>query len=156
MAKQGRKEKTKTTPTRVTAKKIDRYSGRQPRKNVSMNMPEETQEQRTTRHEIQGILFGAVGILSGYQFIRRVKRFGTSGWKKSAWLPLVCGIALLAFLGAGDYTDIMAHFFGFVSGLLLGTGYAAFIRRPPASVFQYTSIIIAFSVLALSWIQGAG
>ena len=61
MAKQGRKEKIKTTPTRVTAKKIDRRTGSQSRKNVSINVPEETQEQRTTRHEIQGILFGAIG-----------------------------------------------------------------------------------------------
>lgn len=98
-------------------------------------------------------VFGAVGILSGYQFVNRSKK---PGWKKSAWLPLACGLALLAFLGAGEYSDIMAHLFGFASGICLGAGYAAFITRPLASVFQYICIIILFGVLTLSWIKGLG
>jgi len=101
-------------------------------------------------------VFGAVGILSGYQFMNRAKRSGQSGWRKSAWLPIACGLALLAFLGAGEYTDIMAHLFGFMSGLLLGVGYAAIIRRPLSSVFQYISVSIVLGVLTLSWIQGLG
>jgi len=101
-------------------------------------------------------VFGAVGILSGYQFTNRAKQSGQSGWKKSAWLPLACGLALLAFLGAGEYTDIMAHLFGFASGLLLGVGYSLFILRPLSSVFQYTSIMIVFGVLVFSWAQGLG
>jgi membrane associated rhomboid family serine protease len=98
-------------------------------------------------------VFGAVGILSGYQFMKRSKQ---PEWKKSAWLPLACGLALLAFLGAGEYTDIMAHLFGFASGLFLGLGYAAFIIRPLTSVFQYIFIMIMLGVLTLSWIQGVG
>jgi len=98
-------------------------------------------------------VFGAVGILSGYQFMNRSKQ---SGWKKSAWLPLACGLALLAFLGAGEYTDIMAHLFGFAAGLSIGIGYAVIISRPLASVYQYICIMITLGTLTFSWIQALG
>ncbi|MBW1894142.1 MAG: rhomboid family intramembrane serine protease [Deltaproteobacteria bacterium] len=98
-------------------------------------------------------VFGAVGILSGYQFMNRSKQ---SDWKKSAWLPLACGLALLAFLGAGEYTDIMAHLFGFSAGLAIGIGYSVIIDRPLASIYQYICIMITLGTLTFSWMQAVG
>ncbi len=66
-------------------------------------------------------VFGAIGILSGYQFFRRRKN---AFHKTAAWLPLACGLALLGFLGTGDHVDLAAHLFGFLVGILAGIGYA--------------------------------
>lgn len=98
-------------------------------------------------------VFGAVGILSGYQFMNRSKHLG---WRKSAWLPIAGGIALLAALGAGEYTDIMAHLFGFASGLVLGMGYSVIVAHPAAAGYQYLCIVIAIGTLIDSWIKGSG
>ena len=61
-------------------------------------------------------VFAAVGIFTGLQFFR-------TGWQswKSLILPLGAGAGLLAFLGSeGVRTDLGAHFFGFLSGLVSG------------------------------------
>jgi len=55
-------------------------------------------------------VFGALGLLSAYQFLKKVKMPGS---RFQIWLPLGAGLALLAFLGASAHTDIMAHLFGF-------------------------------------------
>jgi len=73
-------------------------------------------------------VFGALGFLAAYQFLRKVKQGRQERVK--AWLPLAGGLALLAILGSGAGSDIMAHLFGFVSGSLLGAGYTVFWRRP--------------------------
>lgn len=58
-------------------------------------------------------VFGAVGILSGFQV-----RIGSS---HGLLAPLGAGLALLALLGSsGERTDLGAHLWGFAVGVLLG------------------------------------
>lgn len=61
-------------------------------------------------------IFGTIGILSGYQAVRK-----RTAAIKDILLPLAAGAMLLAFLGAGGpRTDLGAHFFGLLAGAVLG------------------------------------
>jgi len=96
-------------------------------------------------------IFGAVGLLAGYQFLKLYK---ISGKRVRAWLPLGGGIALLGFLGSGEHSDLTAHLFGFVSGIVLGILYAyKKPHRPDRSVQRYCIIILS-GILALAWLSG--
>jgi len=69
-------------------------------------------------------IFGTIGVLSAYQAVSK----RTSGIKEIL-LPLGAGAALLAFLGVGGpKTDLGAHFFGLLSGAVIG---ALLIFLPP-------------------------
>jgi membrane associated rhomboid family serine protease len=61
-------------------------------------------------------IFGTIGILSGYQAASK-----RSAALKEILLPLAAGAGLLAFLGTGGArTDLGAHFFGLLTGAVLG------------------------------------
>jgi rhomboid protease GluP len=61
-------------------------------------------------------IFGALGIIIALQTLTAQRL----SFKDRA-VPVGAGIALLGFLGTyGEHTDIGAHFFGFMSGLILG------------------------------------
>lgn len=70
-------------------------------------------------------VFGAVGILAGVNLVRR--RFQ----RQRRWmLPAAAALALLALLGTeGKNTDLGAHLYGFLSGLLLGLSAEYFIGK---------------------------
>ncbi|MFH0724780.1 MAG: rhomboid family intramembrane serine protease [Pseudomonadota bacterium] len=96
-------------------------------------------------------IFGAIGILTA---IRLRQKTGGAGWKKRAWLPLAAGLALLAALGTeGEHTDIMAHLFGLLSGLIIGAAHALFIWRPPPKTYQHGCWLVAAGILAWAWLQ---
>ncbi|MGA7828867.1 MAG: rhomboid family intramembrane serine protease [Geobacteraceae bacterium] len=62
------------------------------------------------------LVFGAVGILAAFQVVR-----GNGRFRKAWFLPVAGALALLAMLGTeGKNTDIGAHLFGFVFGVLFG------------------------------------
>jgi len=62
-------------------------------------------------------IFGGLGALVAVRAVTH----GKKGLMKEALRAVAAGIALLAMLGSGqDHVDIGAHFFGFVSGLLVG------------------------------------
>jgi len=71
-------------------------------------------------------VFAAVGILAAMNCWRR-------GQFKGVLLSLGAGSSLLAMLGtSGERVDLGAHLWGFVTGLLAGTGFGVWIwsRRP--------------------------
>ena len=95
-------------------------------------------------------IFGAIGILSGYQ--AAVRR---SASLKEILLPLAAGAGLLAFLGAGGpKTDLGAHFFGLLSGAALGS---LLIFLPPQSTLinktglQVSLFITSLVIVGLCW-----
>ena len=98
-------------------------------------------------------VFGALGLLVG-DALWRLLRFkaGRSWW---AWvLPLGAGVALLAFLGAGEgkrNVDVLAHLWGFALGLPLGMGVSILRPAPNHRILQYGCGMVALSVLALAW-----
>lgn len=97
-------------------------------------------------------VFGAIGLLSAFQFWHKYR---LPGHRIKAWLPLAGGLALLALLGtSGEHTDIMAHLFGLLAGLLLGTPYILFIHRPLPDRYQKIAWVITGGILILAWFQG--
>lgn len=94
-------------------------------------------------------VFGALGILSGHQF---VKKLYLSGQKIKALLPLGGGMALLALLGSAAHSDITAHMFGFLCGIGMGICWAFRIKQIPPEKYQIISACILVLILMLSWI----
>lgn len=71
------------------------------------------------------LVFGAVGILAALQVVRGKGRLGRSWFR-----PVAGALALLAMLGtSGENTDIGAHLFGFVFGILFGLIGAMLVER---------------------------
>jgi len=98
-------------------------------------------------------VFGAIGFLAAYQFL---KRFNLPGGRIKAWLPLGGGLALLGILGTGQYVDVLAHLFGFGSGILLGLTYGLFIKRPASVLWQVVCFMMAAGALLVSWMAAVG
>ncbi len=96
-------------------------------------------------------VFGAVGILSALQLVRKIRR---SGQRFKAFLPLAAGLALLAMLGASENADLTAHLFGFFSGLLLGALYGLQVRRAPGAKVQAGALLATAAVLVAAWLRG--
>lgn len=96
-------------------------------------------------------IFGAIGILAGHQFL---ERFRQPGQRMKAWLPLAGGIALLGFLGSGAHTDLTAHLFGFLSGLVLATIKGVFFKHPLPGIGQNFFMVLFVGVLVAAWITG--
>jgi len=94
-------------------------------------------------------VFGALGILAGYQFIQKYR---IPGKKIRAWLPLIGGLALLSFLGSTENSDITAHLFGFAAGLALGILYTLSFKTRPVSKYQTLGYILTMAFVAMSWI----
>jgi len=95
-------------------------------------------------------IFGAIGILSAYQFARK---FGRPGERFKTFLPLCGGLALLGILGSGEHSDLMAHLFGFVSGIAAGLVYCFFIKRPVSSSCQTAFLLVSGFIIAAAWIR---
>jgi rhomboid protease GluP len=93
-------------------------------------------------------VFGAIGILATLQCIKKIRQPG-NGFR--ALLPLGGGLALLAMLGSGPHTDIMAHLFGLLSGGAFGLCYGIRVKRPPASRYQLLFLILTISLLIGAW-----
>jgi membrane associated rhomboid family serine protease len=95
-------------------------------------------------------VFGALGLLSSYQFLKKIQ---TPDTRFQALLPLGAGLALLAFLGSSSHTDIMAHLFGFLSGVLMGLVYYGVVRRPFGRRVQAGALAGVIIVLGLAWLR---
>jgi rhomboid protease GluP len=96
-------------------------------------------------------VFGAIGILATLQFIKKIRQPG-NGFR--ALLPLGGGLALLAMLGSGSHTDLMAHLFGFLSGGAIGVFYGIWIKRPLSNRYQLLFLVLTFGILSWAWVAG--
>jgi membrane associated rhomboid family serine protease len=93
-------------------------------------------------------VFATLGLLAAYSWRRRASRADRWAYR---WAPLVAGVALLAFTGAGgERTDVLAHLTGFVMGAVAGVLLAA-NRRPVAGWVQSVLGAAAMVVIAASW-----
>ena len=104
-----------------------------------------------TRHVSIGAstaVFGALGIVVAHQVFNKIKH---RRQRIKAWLPLAGGLALLAILGSGAGSDIMAHLFGFLFGILLGFGYV-FMGRRPKRTWQFAVFGLFLVVVVGSWV----
>jgi len=89
-------------------------------------------------------VFGALGILSAWQFMRQARQ---PGGRFKALLPLGAGLALLGFMGSSVHTDILAHLFGFLSGITIGGLYGATVKTIPDMKVQAGALTIAVVIL---------
>lgn len=97
-------------------------------------------------------IFGAIGMLCGIQGLTAIRT--GKGWKQVG-LVAGAGVALLAFLGTGIRSDIGAHLFGWLAGVLLGGIHGVFFYSPLEKEWQITAAAIAMVTLVAAWIRGA-
>ncbi len=95
-------------------------------------------------------VFGAIGIVTGHLFSIKWQQFGH---RLKTWLPLGSGLALLAVLGASIETDVTAHFFGYVSGCLIGMVFTFTRKTSPGRKAQYTSLLAAIALVTASFLS---
>jgi membrane associated rhomboid family serine protease len=87
-------------------------------------------------------IFGGIGALVGLSIVRRRRR---------AWVPLAAGLALLGLLGTSERADLLAHFFGFVTGVAGGlvTAPLPTLRSRPA---QFALALLALAAVGGCWL----
>jgi rhomboid protease GluP len=93
-------------------------------------------------------VFGAVGILGALQFTKRA-RFGPAG--RRAWIPLAAALGLLAMLGTGRESDVLAHLFGFLAGIVLGSGAGRSLAHLPSPALQMALALGAVAAVMVCW-----
>jgi membrane associated rhomboid family serine protease len=84
-------------------------------------------------------VFGALGTLSALQVPER-----------RAWLTLGAGLALLGLLGTGQRADLLAHLFGFASGVVAGLAMRR-ARPPRRRLVQPALALASLAPVALAW-----
>ena len=93
-------------------------------------------------------VFATLGLLAAYAWWRR--RDAGDRWAYR-WAPLVAGVILLGFTGAGgERTDVLAHLTGFAMGAVAGVAHAA-LPVPRGRVAQVIAALAALLVLAGAW-----
>ena len=105
---------------------------------------------KTGHHSIGAstAVFGAVGIAAAHQLITKWRN---TGQHFQAWIPLGGGLALLGLMGSGTNTDLTAHFFGFMAGVLLGLTFTATRKSPPKKSVQYSCLLIVAVLVSASF-----
>jgi membrane associated rhomboid family serine protease len=94
--------------------------------------------------------FGALGVLGGLQFMRRF-RVDTVGRMRRALLGVAAALGLLAMLGMGERSDVVAHATGLGFGMLFGLALERFAKRPVRMVGQAVAMLLTIAILAGSW-----
>ena len=92
-------------------------------------------------------VFATLGLLAAYSWRRRDQE---DRWAYR-WAPLVAGVILLGFTGAGgERTDVMAHLTGFAMGVLAGVAHARW-RVPRGRLAQGVAGLSALLALVCAW-----
>ena len=93
-------------------------------------------------------VFAALGLLTAWCWRRG---FPPGASRRERFAPVVAGIGLLAFTGAGGVgTDVGAHLTGFVTGFVGGLSLARF-GTPRSRAAQLGCGIAALAAVALAW-----
>lgn len=97
-------------------------------------------------------VMGAFGILAAAQFVFNRARIPTRKTIKM-WAPLMAGTALLGMFGSSPDSDLLAHAFGFLAGVLLGLVAAYPLRYRQTALPLWMQVV--FGVTALGIVVGA-
>lgn len=95
--------------------------------------------------------FGALGLLGGLQFVRRF-RDASVGRLRRALLGVAAALGLLAMLGMGERSDVVAHATGLGFGVLFGVGLGLFVRRPVRPLGQTLCLLATVSLISGAWL----
>jgi MYXO-CTERM domain-containing protein len=94
-------------------------------------------------------VFATLGLLAAYAWRRRRDQGDRWAYR---WAPLVAGVILLGFTGAGgERTDVLAHLTGFAMGALAGVAHAAW-RMPRGFAAQVVAGLFALTMLVGAWV----
>lgn len=94
-------------------------------------------------------VFAALGILSAYAWV--LETASNLRWAKRLG-PLIAGVMLLGFLGAGgERTDVVAHVTGFISGCAIG----ALFGKMPERIFESRTLQLAAGAFTLLTVAAA-
>lgn len=94
-------------------------------------------------------VFATLGMLAAYAW--RLRRNEGERWAYR-WAPLVAGVILLGFTGAGgERTDVLAHLTGFAMGVLAGVGHATW-RAPRGPLAQSAAGVASVLLIAAAWL----
>jgi len=93
-------------------------------------------------------IFGAVGILAGLRIVTP-GRVGST--PRKWWIVAAAALALLALLGTGPTSDLLAHLFGLLVGGALGLVAAFTIRGLPTAPVQWLLVVAAGAAVAGAW-----
>jgi rhomboid protease GluP len=98
-------------------------------------------------------VFATLGLLAAYGWRRR--RDAGDRWAYR-WAPLIAGVFLLAFTGAGgERTDVLAHLTGFATGTIAGIAHAGW-RIPRGVMVQVVATVVSLLVVAGAWVAALG
>jgi membrane associated rhomboid family serine protease len=93
-------------------------------------------------------VFATLGLLAAYAWR---KRSGGPERRAYRWAPLIAGVFLLAFTGAGgENTDVLAHLTGFVAGVVAGVLLASW-RVPRSALAQTTAGVFSLAAIGVAW-----
>ena len=94
-------------------------------------------------------VFGVIGVIAALNLVR----YRTTLHRR--WfLPIAAALGLLAFLGTGgENTDLGAHLFGFVSGLLLGLAAGYLLQRGvrPGRLAKGSAALAGSATVIAAW-----
>ncbi|MDW8251066.1 MAG: rhomboid family intramembrane serine protease [Myxococcales bacterium] len=108
-------------------------------------------------------VFGAVGVLAAVQaLLNREECLAGTQERMAFGKPLVGGVALLGLLGtSGTNTDVYAHLFGFLAGLMVGGGAGLVVRRREGPLPDWLQVglasvaaVLVLGAWALAWWVG--
>jgi membrane associated rhomboid family serine protease len=98
-------------------------------------------------------VFATLGLLAAYAWRKRAGQGDRWAYR---WAPLVAGVILLGFTGAGgERTDVLAHLTGFAMGALAGVAHATW-RVPRGSVAQAAAGLLSLALVTIAWVLALG
>src|SRR5581483_3365473 len=95
-----------------------------------------------------GMVMGCLGLLA-VQSVSLWRRTSRAGQEFLG--GLLSGVMLFVLLGLAPGTDVMAHFGGFVSGLLLGGVLAGWIRQLRKPLFNAIGALMFVALVIVPW-----
>lgn len=95
-------------------------------------------------------VFGAIGILSGQNLTEKTKNTVN---KFRRLLPVGSGLALLGLFSAGEHTDLMAHLFGLICGIVGGTVYTRHFHSKSTQTRQFIFFILSLFIVLIAIVR---
>jgi rhomboid protease GluP len=115
--------------------------------NASVQPPEHVSAGASTA------VFAMLGLLSAYAWRRRAAEGERWAYR---WAPLIAGVVLLGFTGAGgERTDVLAHLTGFATGALTGYGLAR-LGRSWGRARQWVAGLATLAAICVAWSLALG
>lgn len=95
-------------------------------------------------------VFGALGILGVFGARKYLK---SKHHRKEFFIPIVAALGLFAVLGTSPDTDVMAHFFGLLAGVLMGTLFYPTLKKQFLKRYWVQSFffLLFAGTVGLSW-----